>query len=82
MSKILEDELKTYEEHKQELLKNKENEGKYVLIKGTQIIGIFDLEKDAMSSAIKQFGDELFLVKRIEEIEQVQNYTSTLIMVD
>ncbi len=75
----LEEELKTYEENKQELLK-KAN-GKYVLIKGDTIIGIFESENDAVRIGIEKFGNVSFLVKKIEEVEQTQNYTSNLIKV-
>lgn len=80
MSSLLETELKTYGAKKQELLR--QNVGKYVLIKGTAVIGIFESEKDAVRAGIDKFGNVPFLVKKIEEIEQGQNYTSNLIRVD
>ena len=79
MTLILEAELKLYEEKKQELLSH--DAGKYVLIKNTDIIGIFESEKDAIRAGIEKFGNVPFLVKRIEEIAQGQNYTSNLIQV-
>ena len=77
MTKTLESELKKYEEKKQELLKTDEN--KYVLIKDQEIVGIFESQKDAIKVGIEKFGNTPFLVKKIERIEQGQNFTSNLI---
>lgn len=77
MAALLEEEIKTYEQNKAELVKTAN--GKYVLIKGKEIIDIFESEKDAIRQGIEKFGNSPFLVKKIEEIEQTQNYTSNLI---
>ncbi len=71
MAEPLEEELKTYEENKSELVK-KAN-GKYVLIKGKTIVDIFESEQDAIKMGIGKFGNVPFLVKKIEEVEQTQN---------
>lgn len=80
MTKELELELKKYEEKKQDLLKTDEN--KYVLIKNQEIVGIFESQKDAIKVGIAKFGNTPFLVKKIERIEQGQNFTSNLIKCD
>ena len=74
---ILAEELKTYKENKERLVK--EHNGKYVLIKGEEIINTFDTQNDAIKVGIDKFGNTPFLVKKIEEIEQPQNFTSNLI---
>ena len=79
MAEPLEEELETYEENKQELVK-KAN-GNYVLIKGKTIVDIFESEQDAIKTGIDKFGNVPFLVKKIEEVEQTQNYTSNLIKI-
>jgi hypothetical protein len=79
MAMPLEQELKTFKDKKQELLR--QYNGKYVLIKGDQVIGIFESEKDAIGTGIQKFGNVPFLVKKVEEVEQSQNYTSNLIQV-
>jgi hypothetical protein len=79
MAAPLEEELKIYEENKSELVK-KAN-GKYVLIKGKIIVDIFESEQDAIKTGIGKFGNVPFLVKKIEEVEQTQNYTSNLIKI-
>ena len=66
----LEKELETYNAKLPEL---KDSEGKFVLIQGDKICGIFTSYEDAMKDAYNQFGvDAAFLVKQIHSIEQVQ----------
>ena len=75
--KLLLEELETYNKNKTELLK--ENVRKYVLIKGKEIINVFDTQNDAIKVGIDKFGNTPFLVKKIEEVESKQNFTSNLI---
>lgn len=74
---VLSKELETFEKKKAELLQ--EHCGKYVLIKDTKIVGTYESEKDAINTGINYFGNSPFLVKKIEQVEQTQNFTSNLI---
>lgn len=65
----LEKEMETYRAKLPEL---KENEGKFVLIHGDEVKGVYTSYEDAVKEGYKQFQLEPFLVKRIETIEQVQ----------
>ncbi len=65
----LEKELETYKAKLHEL---KESEGKFVLIQGEEIKGIYTSYEDAVKDGYKQFGLTPFLVKQIQTIEQVQ----------
>ena len=76
----LEKELSVYEEKKSELLKYAK--GKFVLIKNSEVIGTYDTQNDAIKVGIDKFGNSPFLVKKVEEFEQPQNFTSNLIRVD
>ena len=76
---ILAKELETYEENKQRLLS--ESQGKFVLIRGGDIINVFDTYSDAVKVGIDKFGNTPFLVKKIVEFEEKQNFTSNLIKV-
>jgi len=64
----LEKELETYRAKLHEM---KENEGKYVLIHGTDVIDYFGTYEDAIKEGYAQFKLEPFLVKQIQSIEQV-----------
>ena len=65
----LEKELETYKNKLGEL---KENEGKFALIHGEDVIDVFNTYEDALKQGYQKFGLEPFLVKQIHTIEQVQ----------
>jgi len=66
-------ELTTYEREKERLLSA--SEGKYVVIRGDTIAGVWDTYEDALRAGYRQFGLEPFLVKQIRRIEQVYYFT-------
>ncbi len=68
----LEKELETYKSKLPEL---KAQEGKYVLIHGTDVIDVFVSYEDALKEGYKRFGLEPFLVKQILTIEPVFSFT-------
>jgi hypothetical protein len=55
-----------------------ENEGKYVAIKGDDVIGPFPDYESALSAAYDRFGLEGFMVKKIERVETVLEFTRDL----
>jgi hypothetical protein len=67
MAQVLEKELETYEKLREELLA--EHEGKYVLILGDQMLGIFDTQMDAIRTGYQRFGHVPIFVKKIERVE-------------
>lgn len=76
MTHALEKELKTYQDNLPEL---KADEGKYVVIHGSEILGIFGTYEDAINAGYAKFGVKTpFLVKQIHAIEQVQVVTRLL----
>ncbi|MBI4483825.1 MAG: hypothetical protein HY652_13180 [Acidobacteria bacterium] len=56
-----------FNEKKPELLKT--HLGQFALIKGPMLVGIFPIREQAYAEAVKQFGREAFLIKRILEHE-------------
>jgi len=72
----LEQEIKTYEEQKERLLV--EAKGRFVVIKGSDILGDFGTYEDALYEGYKAFGDEEFLVKEVQEDEVVNSFTRPL----
>jgi len=62
------DELTTYKEHLEELLKR---EGDYVVIKGRQVIGVFVDREQAVEKALDLFGGQPTLVKKIVAKEPI-----------
>ena len=72
----LEKELQTYKEN---LSKLDADEGKFVLIQGDTIVGIYTAYEDALKAGYENFSVETpFLVKRIQAVEQVQVITRLL----
>jgi hypothetical protein len=80
MENVLKVELETFQKLKKDLIRD--HNGKYALIKGDELIGVFESQKDAINTGISKFGSSPFLVKKIEEIEEGQNFTSNLIWID
>jgi hypothetical protein len=72
-----EKELATYERHKEELVSV--HEGRFVLIQGDQIAGIWDTYQDALEAGYKQFGLTPFMVKQIRGMEQIQCFTRDIV---
>lgn len=77
MTPVLDVELKTYEQNRDQLLGTAED--KFVLIHNCQIVGIYDSKMDAIAMGYQQFGNVPFLVKQIVKVETPQNFTSNLL---
>jgi hypothetical protein len=75
----LEKELETYKNKLPEL---KQHEGKFVLIKGEEIIDTFTSYEDAIKEGYKRFNLEPFLVKQIHAIEQIQFISRSIVPCD
>lgn len=76
-SDTLKTELETHEDHKQELLAS--GEGKYVLIQGHHVVGVWDTYEDALKEGYEKFGvDTPFLVKPISGFEIIHSFTRDL----
>ncbi len=71
----LERERSTYDKNREELLRQ---EGKYVVISGDEVAGVWATYRDALAAAYARFGLEPFMVKKIEAVEQVQFITRTV----
>ncbi len=68
----LKTEMEVYKRELQALLKD---EGKYVLIHGEEIGGIYAVYEDALKVGYEKFGVNPFLVKKISATEQIQFFT-------
>jgi hypothetical protein len=63
MAEPLLEEFKVFQKNKRKFLAS--HPGKYVLIKGQRIIGMYDKQYDAISEAYTRFGNVPFFIKRI-----------------
>ncbi|MEK6371899.1 MAG: hypothetical protein AABO58_04310 [Acidobacteriota bacterium] len=65
----LEKELETYHAKLSELIAE---EGKFVLIQGDEVAGVFTSAEDAIKIGYEKFKLSPFLVKQIQSVERVQ----------
>lgn len=75
MTEPLAQELETFDRIKEELLSE---EGKYAVIKGDELIGVYAAYEDALKVGYAKSGVEPFLVKKILAIEPVNFINRTL----
>jgi hypothetical protein len=68
----LEKELETY---KRELPGLLEKEGKFVLVHGEELVGVFDTYEDALKIGYEKFGLQSFLVKKVQADERMLYFT-------
>ena len=73
-SPVLMQELEYFEKHRIELFKDAP--GKYALVKGEALIGIFDTELEAIRAGYQRIGNEPFLVKHVVEADVPLTFTS------
>ena len=66
---MLEKERKYFESNRSIWLK--EYFGKFVLIKEENFLGTFDNQRDALIEGARRFGKESFLVRKVEESEEL-----------
>ena len=79
MATILDAELKTFQLNRDRLLAT--GEGKFVLVHGDEVFGVYESKMDAISQGYQKFGNTPFLVKQILRVEAPQNFVSTLLAV-
>ncbi len=67
----LEAEYNYYEAHKEEWLKDRENQ--FILIKGEEVSGFFAKFEDAFDAGIKKFGKPPFFIHQIIREEHIED---------
>jgi len=70
----LDTELRYFNEHRSNLLRDAA--GKFALVKGQELIGVFDSENAAIRHGYEALGNVPFLVKQITEVDIPLNFTS------
>jgi hypothetical protein len=71
----LEQEQKTYEREREKLMASA---GKFVLIHGDEVHGVYDTYSDALQVGYEKYGLKPFLVKQIEMVQQAHCFTRDL----
>jgi len=70
-SETLSEEVALYESKRSEFLLD--YEGKFVLIKGSEVAGFFDDESEAYKVGLERFGNTPFLIRQVARQDAVQN---------
>jgi hypothetical protein len=70
----LEKEVAFFEQHREDLV-NQAN-GKFALVKGESLVGIFETQTEAIRAGYRNFGNQPFLVKQIVLADLPLNFTS------
>ncbi len=65
---MLAEERQFYDDHLQEWLRD--YPGRFVLVRGKELIGVFDTPDDALAEGARRFGLSSFLVRRVEPVQQ------------
>lgn len=73
---LFETERSTFQDRREELIAN--SLGKFVLIKGEEVVGVYDAEGDAVREGYKRFGNVPFYVKQIVEVEVPLTFTRSV----
>ncbi len=68
---VLETELQKFEALKEELLQH--HEGKYALIVGDELVGVFDHREEAYKDGLAKKGNVPMLIKRISREEPTES---------
>lgn len=71
---LLTEEHEAYEAEKENLLLT--SEGRYVLIRGSEIVGVFDTASEAIGHGYRTFGNVPFLVKVVARIESPVSFVN------
>jgi hypothetical protein len=71
---VLHSELAFFESHRLELVDRAA--GKYALVKGSELVGVFETETEAIRAGYQRFGNEAFLVEQIVEADVPLKFTS------
>ena len=66
----LETEVQFFEAHRAEWVEH--HEGKYALIKGEHLQGVYDSDSSAFEAGVCEWGDESFLIKEVLREDRIE----------
>jgi len=69
---MFKNELQYYIQNKDELVQNYEN--RFLVIKGKELLGAYDTEKDAYKAGLEAFGNVPFLIKKVTKQEEIVRF--------
>ena len=66
---MLEEERDYYDQHLDEWLR--QYPGRFVLVKGAELVGAFDTMEDALAEGARRFGLTSYLIRRVEPTQPI-----------
>lgn len=72
----LQQEREFFKAHQAEWAKT--HPGKFVVVKGTELVGVFDNPENAVADGMRRFGSESFLVRGVNEKEETLRIPSLM----
>jgi len=66
----LETEIKYFEAHRAEWLKH--HAGKFALVRGEDLVGVYDTSDAAYEEGVERWGNVAFLVKQILSVDPIE----------
>jgi hypothetical protein len=79
MEHLLEAEVQTYEKNRGQLVSK--SEGKFVLIHGAEVAGVFESKIDAIKVGHQRFGRVPILVRQICSVDRPPQFASNLFQI-
>jgi hypothetical protein len=73
---MLESEQKYFDEHKDELVEKYLD--RFVLIKGEELVGVFNTVEEAISEGARRFGLSSFMVRQVSKEAEAEVYIPAL----
>ena len=70
--------LQTYRSRKRGLIEQGED-GRYVLIRGSNVGGVFDSREEGLAAGYRDFGNTAFLVREIREFDRTWHVRPVLL---
>lgn len=67
---VLQQEIAAYESRRAELLRH--HAGKFVLIKGDELVGAYDTQEAAYGAGVERFGNQPMLIRQVLPEDQVE----------
>ena len=79
MVTVLDTELATWAEHRDRLLC--EAEGRWVLIHGSEVVGVYDGQMEAIAEGRRRFGMVPILVREIVQVEERATFSANILAI-
>ena len=75
---MLETEFRYFEDHEEELIE--QYKGRFVIIRGEEVVGVFDGQEDAHKDALGRFEKGTYLIRQCSKNSGTMTYHSRVVL--